>query len=543
MPREIDANAVALFGLRSKAPCVKSKRPRPYNETRGAGECATGYTRQFNLEAFRYLECFHLKRMLYAYLSELRDLLGDSRTSSESASVKSASRSQTSCEAGAEDSPERRHESADTPVAGPTGDSHPQYKVHIMKILEAETVDDLEAYLEVFSVCLNLCITPGDLSSNACELLASALCHLEKKEQKEDPQKTLQALGQDGAVASCVAGTQKIDENSVGFPQSAAARVGRGHKPTDHTLEFEKDVEKDFLSDSDLSTDSAGGETGCMRRLARSGVSRGLLQGPRKRRRMQPRPDQLLELDHAKIVCLRQLRWLKTVVPTWAARSRSYQAHLSLVLHATSVPQLTNYLIIFSNLEPDPDGKLPVTLASLTECLEELHVLQHLDRGACSSSSEADPAGAAVASAMQLPVTPQEISNNLASFFQRQAGGRTHAKLERPAGHFGRKASGRHGGQGAVTKKRLLAAQLEEEIVSNLQKTWRQGDAWLLDFSNAKHADSRRPSADGDDPSAPCGRATTGSGRKGSTLRGSAASGKEGREDREDSGSPSKPPA
>ncbi|PHJ21157.1 hypothetical protein CSUI_005005, partial [Cystoisospora suis] len=30
------------------------------------------------------------------------------------------------------------------------------------------------------------------------------------------------------------------------------------------------------------------------------------------------RVDQLLELDQAKAVCLRQLRWLKKVVPTWA---------------------------------------------------------------------------------------------------------------------------------------------------------------------------------------------------------------------------------
>nr|CEL70672.1 TPA: hypothetical protein BN1204_063550 [Neospora caninum Liverpool] len=489
--------------------------------------------------------------MLYAYISELRALLGTPHTGSEGVSLKSMSPRQTGI--GTDWSPDRRHESADIPVEHTGRDSaHPQYKLHIMKILEAETVGDLEAYLEVFSLCLNLCITPGDLSSNACELLASALRHLEKQEKRRSAPKTLQAQGKDGAGDSCEdpalsrRGKGKADggsceaearkhENSLSPAKSARSHAG---DHADRTPWYGS--EGDSLSDSGLSTDCEfGWEETCRRGGPHSRTERTrqtCLRGPRRRRRLQPRPDQLLELDHAKTVCLRQLRWLKTAVPAWATRSKSYQSHLSLVLRATSVPQLTNYLIIFSNLEPDPDGKFPVTLASLTECLEELHVLQHLDQPPFTSGGQSESV-AANPLHTQLPLTPHEISSNLASFFQRQAGGRPHAKPERPLGHLGgRKASGRHVGQGAVTKKRLLAAQLEDEVVSNLRKTRRQGDAWLLDSPTAsKNVDTRRPSAD-EELATPSGSAAAGTGRKGNTIRGhSTGGGREGRDDGEES--------
>lgn len=53
-------------------------------------------------------------------------------------------------------------------------------------------------------------------------------------------------------------------------------------------------------------------------------------------------------------------------------RSGAYQTHLSLVLGATRVTELTNYLIILAHLQPDPEGKFPVTLASLTVSRDSL---------------------------------------------------------------------------------------------------------------------------------------------------------------------------
>ncbi|PHJ18084.1 hypothetical protein CSUI_008095, partial [Cystoisospora suis] len=142
-------------------------------------------------------------------------------------------------------------------------------------------------------------------------------------------------------------------------------------------------------------------------------------------------------------------------------RGGAYQTHLSLVLRATRVTELTNYLIILAHLQPDPEGKYPVTLASLTECLEELQILQRLNEDRLqlspspsssplsgdlslplSSSSTAtkpsklhdkatglagghsgqNPSSSSSSNPLALPLTAHEISSNLTSFFQRQTG-------------------------------------------------------------------------------------------------------------------------
>ncbi|PFH38277.1 hypothetical protein BESB_006180 [Besnoitia besnoiti] len=465
-------------------------------------EDAKGSSTQFRLEAFRDVECFHLKRALYSYIYELRDLLGGPRPSSECLRSKTVSSPspQSAGGGGAMRSPERQRREVPPPDAEdpPAAEAHatptPQYGLHITKILEAETLDDLKTYLEIFSFCLTSCLTPGDLSSGACELLASALRHLETQESFLNSRKsqTRRATGSGRAALS--------------------------------TSDDDSETWSDFDFVSEDGDRTCRSESCPGRRNDGPGQPMTAQRSQRRRRLNRPRADQLVELDHAKTVCLRQLRWLKTVVPTWAARSKSYQAHLSLVLHATRVSQLTNYLIIFSNLEPDPDGKFPVTLSSLTECLEELHVLQRVNHSLYGPSARccgsADPGATGGQGHGASPLSSHEISSSLASYFQRQAGGKLHSKFERPAGQTGgRKAGSRHLGQGAsAVKRKLLAAQLEEEIASNLHKTRNEGDAWLLETPVSKETGSRQFPADGEVVTPSAKASTLGNGRKGMAL-------------------------
>lgn len=96
-------------------------------------------------------------------------------------------------------------------------------------------------------------------------------------------------------------------------------------------------------------------------------------------------------LERAKLVCLQHLHWLRQLVPSWSGKA--YQVHMAAILGACDLADLTIYLIIFANLEPDVENQFPVTVASLMECLEELQIVQHgyassaLPRGLLHSST------------------------------------------------------------------------------------------------------------------------------------------------------------
>lgn len=137
----------------------------------------------------------------------------------------------------------------------------PCFRTHITNLLEAESIDELGPYLDLFSYCLLHCMTPGDLPPDACHLLSLALQHLEAEgftverlRREQEDVETTRALYHTGGLRSSLlsvssrhsksSSTDRTDDTSSVSPSSISSSISSStytqplqHAPQQHQQE------------------------------------------------------------------------------------------------------------------------------------------------------------------------------------------------------------------------------------------------------------------------------------------------------------------
>ncbi|KAL8433498.1 hypothetical protein Efla_005452 [Eimeria flavescens] len=355
---------------------------------------------------------------------------------------------------------------------GPSARGPGCFSSHVLNILDACELADLGPYLEIFSVCLRQGPLPRCLSAAARGLMLEALEALEasgfsvhvravcrqlsrvvrtlRRRDTLFPPSTLSCNGPLPSSSSCGLSSSCTcsSSGSSGNSSSRSCCSGRGGPeplPRPAAAGGREDAElADLWVNASLDDPEAEADT---RGRPHAEVCRGI--------------DRSHEyLLRCKLKILRQLRALRRLAPVWASRERAYEYHLDAVVAARSPAELWCYLVIFSSLQSDPDGKYPVSVSSLLGCLRELRLLQ------CGELQET--------AASTLPVTQAELTQCLAASSTKRmceaaAGGGGH---HGPRKHASRSASAASLPALATRgqKHRLLSPQLDAEVNLNLQR-------------------------------------------------------------------------
>ncbi|KAL8451686.1 hypothetical protein Emed_001848 [Eimeria media] len=335
---------------------------------------------------------------------------------------------------------------------GPRAKGPGCFSSHVLNVLDACEVADLEPYLQIFAVCLRRGAPPRCLPPAARGLLLEALEALEASGYSvhvravcKQYHRVIRTLRRRDALFPPL--TSSSSSSSSG---SGSGSMGRGRH--------------DVLQ---LAAATAGREDA---ELADLWVNASLDDPEAEEdRSMRPHAETCRGIErshefllHCKHTVLRQLRALKRLAPVWAARERAYEYHFEAVMGARCPSELSAYLIIFAGLEADPDGKHVVSMSSLLGCFRELRLLQ------CSNPQEA-------AAALAPPVTQAELSHCLAATSAKR--GLAAAGGGAGAPHGARKMSGRSAAAAATPalatraqKHRLVSPQLEAEVGLNLRR-------------------------------------------------------------------------
>ncbi|CDI77980.1 hypothetical protein, conserved [Eimeria acervulina] len=379
------------------------------------------------------------------------------------------------------------------------------YSMHILNVMEASELADLAPYAEIFSVCLSSGLPPRSLSGEVRQLMKEGLKALEKagycvhaRHVFEEYRRLLATLKRRDLLLAPLSGSRcssnsssSSSSNSNSNSNSNSSRSNTittgctGHSASSSNSSTCASSSSTSSRSSSSSTSSsnfsfpeapatAGAEDARLADLWAAAYAedpareRGPLGSPRSSSSSSSsnascctfgRPQEYLM--HCKGVILTQLRSLRRLAPIWASRDRAYQYHLETVLGAQHPSELSPYLNVLSALEWDPEGRHPVSAASLLECLRELHILQCMDRREAQGP---------------LPISQGELLQCLsaASSSRRLAEGSL-------GGPLGFSSSSRKAAARAVSstptlstrgqqKKRLLSAQLAAEISLNLQR-------------------------------------------------------------------------
>ncbi|KAL8453735.1 hypothetical protein Emag_001718 [Eimeria magna] len=330
------------------------------------------------------------------------------------------------------------------------------FSSHVLNVLDACEVADLEPYLQIFAVCLRRGAPPRCLPPAARGLLLEAL-------------EALEASGFSVHVRAVCKQYHRVirtlRRRDALFPPltsssgSGSGNMGRGRRDVLQLPAATAEREDAELADLwvNASLDDPEAEE-----------DRSIRPHAETCRGIERSHEFLL---HCKHTVLRQLRALRRLAPVWAARERAYDYHFEAVMAARCPSELSAYLIIFAGLEADPDGKHVVSMPSFLGCLRELRLLQ------CSNPQEA-------AAALAPPVTQAELSQCLAATSAKR--GLAAVGGGGGAPHGARKMSGRSaaaaGAPALATraqKHRLVSPQLEAEVSANLRRLVadRQGTA------------------------------------------------------------------
>ncbi|KAL8275256.1 hypothetical protein Esti_000840 [Eimeria stiedai] len=332
---------------------------------------------------------------------------------------------------------------------------------HVLNVLDACEVEDLEPYLQIFSVCLKRGAPPRCLPAAARGLMLEAL-------------EALEASGFSVHVRAVCKQYRRVirtlRRRDALFPPLTSSSSSNSSSSSSGSMEGGR---REVLR---MAAAAAGREDA---ELADLWVNASLDDPEAEKDRWgRPHAEACRGIErsheyllHCKHTILRQLRALRRLAPVWAARERAYEYHFEAVMGARSPAELSAYLVIFAGLEADPDGKHVVSMSSILGCLRELRLLQF------SNPQEA-------AAALAPPVTQAELSHCLSA---------SSAKRGLAAGggaggvpHGARKMSGRSAAAAAMPapatraqKHRVVSPQLEAEVGFNLRRLAadRQGTA------------------------------------------------------------------
>ncbi|KAL8432256.1 hypothetical protein ACSSS7_004716 [Eimeria intestinalis] len=380
-----------------------------------------------------------------------------------------------------------RAEGEGPPGGGPQDRGPGCFSSHVLNVLDACEVADLELYLQIFSVCLRRGAPPRHLSTSARGLMLEALEALEvsgfsvhARAVCKQYHRVIRTLRRRDALFPAF--TSRSSSSSSGSSSSSSSNSSSSSS-SDSMGSGRRDVLQ-------LAAAAAGREDA---ELADLWVNASLEDPEAEEDRfMRPHAEACRGIErshefllHCKHTILRQLRALKRLAPVWAARERAYEYHFEAVMGARCPSELSVYLIIFAGLEADPDGKHVVSISSLLGCLRELRLLQ------CSNPQEA-------AAVLAPPVTQAELSHCLAASSAKR--GLAAAGLGGGPPHSARKTSGRCAAAAATPalatraqKHRVMSPQLEAEVSFNLMRLAgeRQGTAVSAGSLFASAATSR----------------------------------------------------